>query len=46
MDELLIELNKIEGTLILSAIGTFGIITETAEIGEVGFAIKQYESTE
>jgi hypothetical protein len=45
MDELLIELNKIEGTLILSAIGTFRIITETTEIGEVGFAAQQYEST-
>jgi hypothetical protein len=41
----LIELNKIEGTLILTAIGTFGIITETAEIGEVGFAAQQDEGT-
>jgi hypothetical protein len=45
MDELLIELNKIEGTLILSAIGTFRIIAEATEIGEVGFAAQQDEGT-
>ena len=45
MDELLIELNKIEGTLILSTIGTLRIITETTEIGEVCFAAQQDEGT-